>query len=129
MKEFKFRVWDKLEEKMHYIIGFVQIGEKVKYFIDKNKFQIRDADQIDIMQSTGLQDAHNKEIFEGDIVIFTEKKDVGNYLVSWKDESASFGFEYELIDTFALSWFEETLPRSDKWKIIGNKYEKENNDQ
>lgn len=76
-------------------------------------------DEVKLMQSTGLKDKNNQEIFEGDIVDYKGKKAI----IKWHGSFASF--IYRFID--------ESQERKTKWdplflaylkfEVIGNIYE------
>lgn len=124
----KFRAWLKNDKKMidvdeiHFDNGQLDfIGDAITF--------MRKADEIELMQSTGLFDKNGREIFEGDIIDTTDYEgglsSVGNPLV--KVESDKYGF----IVTgdfpgspITLKEFEDGRKFAGvKVKIIGNVYE------
>lgn len=58
MREFKFRVWDKVSESMEYEIAIGK-GYGETFIID--------TDVVEIMQYTGFK-IKNREVYEGDII-------------------------------------------------------------
>lgn len=89
----KFRAWLKNDKEMidvdeiHFDNGQLDfIGDAITF--------MRKADEIELMQSTGLFDKNGQEIFEGDIIDTTDYEgglsSVGNPLV--KVESDKYGF-------------------------------------
>lgn len=124
----KFRAWLKNDKEMidvdeiHFDNGQLDfIGDAITF--------MRKADEIELMQSTGLFDKNGREIFEGDIIDTTDYEgglsSVGNPLV--KVESDKYGF----IVTgdfpgspITLKEFEDGRKFAGvKVKIIGNVYE------
>lgn len=101
MRELKFRAWDKKRKKMfvpnistgH---GFTTINEWFK------EAQPPSTDYWTLMQYTGLKDKNGVEIFEGDIIKFTEPDQIvemGNSL-----SEAGIRIIEVLKDTQQLGW-------------------------
>ena len=68
MREYKFRAWDSLVEKMYSWTELLNQNLK-------NIFTIPEQCGYNLMQYTGLKDKNGKEIYEGDIVKFRFKED------------------------------------------------------
>lgn len=118
----KFRAWDTTKKEMFKdTFAITESGEVVTveqgFVTDAPDYVF--VDNLVIMQSTGLFDKNNKEIFEGDIVDYKGRKAV----VKWHGSYASF--IYRFVD--------ELQERKSEWKplylayyhfeVIGNIYE------
>ena len=66
----KFRAWNKTTSKLHVVNGIYCDNKKIHY-IDGNRVRFVGFDNVIIMQSTGLKDENGKEIFEGDVILWT----------------------------------------------------------
>lgn len=112
-----FRAWDKLNNEM-YVVEQINFDcgefESIGYGITN----LRGADKIELMQSTGLCDKEGTEVFEGDILhhqIQTEYTFIVKYD---KDKGRWYGDG--LSRTYRIDITKEFLPY---YKVIGNIYE------
>lgn len=112
-----FRAWDKLNNEM-YVVEQINFDcgefESIGYGITN----LRGADKIELMQSTGLCDKEGTEVFEGDILhhqIQTEYTFIVKYN---KDKGRWYGDG--LSRTYRIDITKEFLPY---YKVIGNIYE------
>lgn len=108
MKEIKFRAWDKRFNMMVYQLadGYkLTLSGKVVVLNYNNKV-IRESDEFELMQYTGLKDKNGVEIYEGDILsTFMGRKEIKG-IMGW-NENGRWAEFYPL----------------NKFEIIGNIYE------
>lgn len=114
----KFRAWDSWRKRMSVVDRIYIDTEGIRLYDDFGEYW-RDFRDVKLMQSTGLKDKNDKEIFEGDILDYKGRK----ALVRWHGSYASF--IYRFVD--------ELQNRNTEWKplylaymkceIIGNIYE------
>ena len=67
MREIKFRVWDKKNNKMFDDITGEFINE-IETTVNQTLDFVKRSGMVEVMQFTGLHDKNGKEIYEGDIV-------------------------------------------------------------
>lgn len=120
----KFRVWlpDPDVERMLRVKALVFEDGKTRcvcgYSYD---FYLEDEDAI-LMQSTGLLDKDNKEIFDGDILAVKTKNETLIVNVFWDNEHALFMVESKAYNKKAA--LAELIEDNSPITIIGNIYEK-----
>lgn len=126
----RYRAWYVLAEEMIneiLMISFVR-KEIIGKFSDGSTSvpltfeDERNGEDVILMQSTGLRDKNDKEIFEGDILACKTDDEVINLNVFWDEEHALFMFEskkYNEQELLAELVENNTYP----FEIIGNVHE------
>lgn len=123
MREIKFRAWDKLNKKIvtsglsinldttDRVIPISFSQGDLSYCRDNDVSSVPNVHtDIELMQWTGLKDKNGVEIYEGDIVKWSNK----TYKVVWYEKIAGFVMEYNGIERPDIEF---------ECEIIGNIYE------
>ena len=118
----KFRAWHKTWEEMGKVkrIRFDDEGNVTTVLFEGKILGVdTHADEIELMQSTGLKDKNGKEIFEGDIVDYKGRETV----VKWHGSYASF--IYRFVDGLKerVSEWDPLFLACYHFEVIGNIYE------
>ena len=117
----KFRAWLKKEQKMDNEIDHISWLENELYCIGDGITYMVLAEDLVLMQSTGLKDKNGKEIFEGDVVRQvrtqpTTENETITGVVTMLDGAWLIKNDYEKLASYLWS-------ETDENEIIGNIYE------
>lgn len=114
----KYRAWDKGDKKSYLVDEIVWDNGKFDSIGDAITFY-RGAEEVELMQSTGLKDKNGKEIFEKDILDYNGRK----VIVKWHGSYACFIYEFvDELKNRTAEWQPLYLSYY-KFEIIGNIYE------
>lgn len=127
MRELKFRAWDEKNKIMHNDFKFISSGcegndwiifesDKEKRIITGNSITFSNLyfrKQLKIMQFTGLKDKNGTDIFEGDIIQYSNSDETSSKLLVTFD----YGMFYAVNDDL---WH---YISKNAYNIIGNKFE------
>ena len=116
----KFRAWDRTRNEMidvdeiHFDNGQLDfIGDAITF--------MRDADEIELMQSTGLKDKNGKEIFEGDVVTNGWKRQVVTFGTQEVEEDFGSIRIYRGFNLYLGGGYPNAI--MSEFEVVGNIYE------
>ena len=115
MREIKFRVWHKADEKMYEVYGFAQN----KWFLKGKQFPMPNGAVV-IMQYTGLKDKNGKEIYEGDLL--TDYGEAPPLYVEYSEKHGAYCF-VDKFDPSGTVYYTPLMIYYEQMEVIGNIYE------
>ena len=121
----KFRAWDKKTETIQEIES-ISFKEK-KLVIDQksvtwfNSDYIRNSDEVELMQSTGLKDKNGVEIFEVDIVLADGVKKIVTFGEQEHEEDFGDLIYYIGFNVYTKMGYSSVIPV--EYEVIGNIWE------
>lgn len=127
MREYKFRAYDTYTKTMLPIVDIIKFTKSEDIYITRNGaygvgINIQYQPSIEIMQYTGLKDKNGKEIYEGDILRFS---DVDTAVVEWNEKYTYFMVK-PIQDYYLDSDVLGHAIEYSKVEMIGNIYENSN---
>jgi len=119
-REIKFRAWDTENEIWLNYIKLSCSGEMMTAG-DNEMIPIQNPERVVIMQFTGLLDRLGKEVFEGDLVSWSNK----TYTIKWYEKIASFVMEEgeNKLERPSMKLQSQVIGIELQSKVIGNIYE------
>ena len=123
MRTIKFRAYDLEDNKMK-TVNNIDFANKLITVCDKESLEyVLNFEDVELMQSTGLRDVFNVEMFEGDVVkVYNELSDeTFNMIIEFDENFASFILKHLNEDRsriYHLSYHGRIF-----YQVIGNIYE------
>lgn len=119
MREIKFRAWDKKTKKMYFNVEDTYDGMSGHEDYDSFGNLVGNY-EVELMQYTGFKGANDVEVYEGDIVEYSEYFSPLVYnktlVIKWRKSG------FWLWDIALEEWF-SSMCSDERLKVVGNIYE------
>lgn len=123
----KFRAWDSAKKEMFKDTFAITESGQVVVVEQESVASSPDyvfVEHLVIMQSTGLRDKNDKEIFDGDVLEIEDEGEVlGNAKLTWDKERAVFMIEGISVDDIVPFHEIASDEKSYSYRVVGNVYE------
>lgn len=121
----KYRAWLEDDKLLVSVESISFIGNSIETIFKPNPNISKIKQEIELMESTGLFDKNNKEIFEGDIVKYKIGRNTFTELVVYNKDYTGFGLKTEDGYGGIIFSFVEIAEDVDlkSLEVIGNIYE------
>lgn len=116
----KYRAWDKTDKEM-YLVDEINFNRGEFESIGDGITFLRGADEVVLMQSTGLKDKNGKEIFEGDVVTNGWKRQVVTFGTQEVEEDFGSIRIYRGFNLYLGGGYPNAI--MSEFEVVGNIYE------
>ena len=115
--ELKFRGFNKKTKKLYRsgALSFSTERHSFMMYSDKDMDGVKD-DDMEIMQFTGQKDLNNKEIFQRDVVLIDEAKNI----IVWDNNRGGWSYT-DVARRLKMTPFGRTV--ANRCKVLGNEFE------
>ena len=91
-REIKFRAWSRKDGTMRVVAQLLDGARRLRIVGFEGTIETSLAEDVELMQYTGLRDKNGRELYEGDIVTDGYREKYGRYDVEWDGDSHAWSF-------------------------------------